>query len=174
MDGGCIHLLGIHPALEVGAAIHPGNVNPDGVGVGIDAHQEQINGGPAAKTVLHSLLKVLEPIEPTGGRKGIVTAMGRTALVAGIHGAEVVENHLQITGILLGRIGNGLAVTAMLGLHPAVHRVLHVKQGTGMGATPHRTERQAQGIGNGMGQAPIGTGRDVEEMEAAGQQEGIK
>ena len=84
MDGGCVDILGIDPALEVGAAIHPWNVHPDGVGVGVDAHQEQINGGPAAKTVLHSLLKILQPLKPTGGRKGIITAMGRTTLVAGI------------------------------------------------------------------------------------------
>ena len=43
-----------------------------------------------------------------------------------------------------------------------------------MGATPHGTKRQAQGIGNGMGQAAIRAGRDVEEMEATGEQEAIE
>ena len=74
----------------------------------------------------------------------------------------------------MGRIGDGLAVTAVLGLHPAVHRVLHIKQGPGMGATPNRTKRQAQGIGNRMGEAAIRAGRDVEEMEATGKQEAIE
>ena len=74
----------------------------------------------------------------------------------------------------MGRIGDGLAVTAVLGLHPAVHRVLHIKHGPGMGATPHGTKRQAQGIGDGMGQAAIRAGRDVEEMEATGKKEAIE
>ena len=174
MGGGCVDILGINPALEIGAAIHPGNVDPDRVGVGVDAHQEQINGRPTAKTVLDGLLKILESIQPTGGRKSIVAAMGSTTLMAWILGAEVVQNHLQITCIFVGRIGDGLAVTAVLGLHPAVHRVLHIKQGPGMGATPHRTKRQTQGVGNGMGQATIRAGRDVEEMEATGQQEGVE
>ena len=149
-------------------------MDPDGVGVGVDAHQEQINGGPAAETVLHGLLKILEPFKTTGGRKAIVTAMGSTTLMAGILGTEVVENHLEIAGVLVGRIGDGLAVTAVLGLDPAVHRIFHIKQGPCMGATPHRTKRQAQRIGNGMGQATIRAGRDVEEMEATGQQKGVE
>ena len=62
----------------------------------------------------------------------------------------------------------------MLGLHPAVHRVLHIEEGTGMRPAPHSAVGDPQGIGDGMGQATVGAGGDVEQVKAALQQEGFE
>ena len=74
----------------------------------------------------------------------------------------------------MGGVGHALAVTAVLGLHPAVHRVLHVEHGAGVGAATHGVERQPQGVGDGVGQATVGAGGDVQQVEAAVEQEGVE
>ena len=91
-----------------------------------------------------------------------------------IQGTKVVKNYLQVTGVGVGGVGQGFAVAAMLGLHPAVHRVLHIEQGTGMRAAADGAEGDPQGIGDGMGQAAIGAGGDIEQVKAALQQEGFE
>ena len=55
----------------------------------------------------------------------------------------------------------------MLGLDPAVHRVLHVEHGASVGTATHSAEGNAQRIGHGVGQATIGAGRQVEQMDTA-------
>ena len=74
----------------------------------------------------------------------------------------------------MGWIGQPFAVAAVLGLHPAIHRVLDIEQGPGVRAAPHRTEGNPQGIGHRMGQTAIGAGRDVEQVKTAGEQERIE
>ena len=174
LAGGFIDGLGIEPALQIGAAIEAWHMHADGVCVGVDAHQQQIHRGSAAEAVLHGLLKILEPGETTGGRQAIVAAMGGAALMAGILRTEVVEHHLEVARVVVGWIGQPFAVAAVLGLHPPVHRVLHVKQGSGMGAAPHRAKGKPQGVGHRMGQPAIGAGGDVEQMEATGEQESVE
>jgi hypothetical protein len=39
-------------------------MHPDGIGVGVDAHQQQIHGGTAAEAVLHRLLEILSRCRP--------------------------------------------------------------------------------------------------------------
>ena len=63
----------------------------------------------------------------------------------------MIKHHLEVTGVIVRRIGLTFPVATMLSFDPAVDRVFDVKQGTGMGATPHRTEWNSQGVGHGMG-----------------------
>ena len=59
----------------------------------------------------------------------------------------------------------------MLGFDPAVHRVLHVEHGASVGTATHSAEGNAQGIGHGVSQPTIGTGRQVEQMDPTVEQE---
>ena len=70
----------------------------------------------------------------------------------------------------MGRIGLAFPIATVLGLNPSVDRIFNIEQGTGVGATPHRAKGEPQGVGNGMGQATVGTGRDIEQMKATGDQ----
>ena len=149
-------------------------MHPDGVRVGVDPQQQQVDGGSAAEAVLDGLLKIHQPLPAAAGRQGVVAAVGRAALMGGIAGTEVVEHHLQIAGVLVGGVGHPLPVAAMLGLDPAVDRVLHIEQGSGMGPPPHRAERNPQGEGDGMGEPAVGAGGDIQQVEAAGEQKGVE
>ena len=62
----------------------------------------------------------------------------------------------------------------MFGLDPAVDGVLNVEHRTGMGATPDRTERNPQGVGDGVREATIGAGSHIQKMKAALQQERVE
>ena len=100
--------------------------------------------------------------------------MGRTALMAGVNGTEVINDALQITGRIVGRIGVPLTGAAMLGFDPPFNGVLNVEEGPCMGTPSHTAQRNAQGIGDGVGKPAISTRRDVEQVKAAVEQELIK
>ena len=100
--------------------------------------------------------------------------MGGAALMAGVNGTEVIDDALQITGRVVGRIGVPLSGAAMLGFDPALNGVLNIKQGPCVGAPANATQRNAQGIGDGMGQTAIRARRDIEQMKAAVEKELLK
>ena len=74
----------------------------------------------------------------------------------------MVRDHLQVTGRRVRFIGTLLAIATMFGLDPAVDGVLDVEHRTGMGATPNRTERNPQGVGDGVREATIGAGGHIQ------------
>ena len=149
-------------------------MHADGVGVGIQADQQQINGSPATETLFNRFTEGFEPCHALRNRQAVIGTMGCAALMAGVNGTEVIDNALQIAGRVVGRIGIPLTGAAMLGFDPALNGVLDIKEGPCMGTPAHTTQRNAQGIGDGVGQPAISARRDVEQMKAAVEQELIK
>ena len=100
--------------------------------------------------------------------------MGGTTLMAWINGAEVIDDALQIPGWIMGWIGIALAGATVLSLDPSINGVLNVEQGTGVGPPAHTAQGDTKGVGDGMGQAPISTWRDVQQVKSALKEEAIE
>ena len=62
----------------------------------------------------------------------------------------------------------------MLGFDPAIHRILDIENGACMGPAAHTAVGNPQGVGNGMGQAAIGAGGDIKEVETTLEQEMVE
>ena len=149
-------------------------MNANGVCVGVEADEQQVNGSPATEAVLNRFPEVMKPLQSRSSREGIVAAVGSTPLMGGIEGTEVVGDHLEITGRSVGVIGNLLTEAAVLRLHPAIDCGLDVEHRTSVGATTHCAEGNAQGVGDRVRQPAISAGRHVQKMEAAFKEKGIE
>ena len=149
-------------------------MHADGVGIGVETDQQQVNGRTAAEAVLNCRSEVQQSLVSGCRCQRIITAVGSTALMLRINGAEVVRDHLQIAGRLGGGIGRPGAITAVLCFDPAIDGVLNIEHGARMGAATHRAAGNPQGIGHGVSESTICTGAEIEQMKSTIEQELIK
>ena len=126
-------------------------MHANGIGVGVKADQQQVNGSPATKALFDSFTEGLEPCHASGDGEPVIGTMGGAALMAGIDGTEVINDALEVAGRVMGSVGIALAGAAMLGFNPALNGVLNVKQGPSVWAPANAAQRNAQGVGDGMG-----------------------
>ncbi len=168
-DGGgaldCIHRL--RPRSMCALAI--GHMHPDGVGVRIQADQQQVDGGTAAEAVLDRL--------PEGQRVG----PGRPAAAASFEPWAAQPSMVRIrpscsdrsppsdSGSAYPRYSVRPRGIASISTSPhLVDRVLDIEQPAGVGLAPHRAEGQTQHVADRVGQAAVRTGRHIQLMETAG------
>ena len=86
----------------------------------------------------------------------------------------MIHHNLEVAGIGLGGIWLGFAIAQMLGFNPTIHRILDIKQGARMGPAAHTAVGNPQCIADGMGQATVGAGSDIEQVKATLEQEGVE
>ena len=69
------------PTVELNSSISIGNMDTDGISIGIETQQEKVHRSTATETVLHRLAKVMKALKTCTGGKGIIAAMGSATLM---------------------------------------------------------------------------------------------
>jgi hypothetical protein len=140
-------------------------MHADGIVVGIHTDHEQSDFAAVQRGDRRA--ELLQAFEQRALGAMIVAAVGRATFMMRPRAAAMIDPDLEITCLDRSRIGTAMTMALEFDRAPGLDGGIEIEHGSGIGATTgdHRL-RDAQDVLGQPSQATIGTGHDVDGMEA--------